>query len=247
MNKRFRETVVGIFIVIGLVMSVVLYTWLTGRLGLRNSYDVKAYFQDVGGLRVGDPILVFGLEKGRIKALRVENNRVLTVLAMDRDIKIGSDARVELRSVSALGGDKYIKVNPGRDTIPPDTAFIGINATFDLENLAAPLASVGEIANQIKDLDIDGTLEKAASRITGDFQHQLALLTADLMRTTSRLNLLLAHLDSLVVAMQGDGTFGRLAHSPELYEELRATSQALRELLLDINADPKKYINIKVF
>jgi len=47
--------------------------------------------------------------------------------------------------------------------------------------------------------------------------------------------------------VKGDGSVGKLLKSDELYEEIRATNQALKALIQDINENPKKYLQIKVF
>ncbi|HET7321525.1 MAG TPA: MlaD family protein [Longimicrobiaceae bacterium] len=47
---------------------------------------------------------------------------------------------------------------------------------------------------------------------------------------------------------EGDGTLGRLASDPALYEETQAAIATLRRLMADIQANPKKYIGaIKIF
>ena len=91
MTRGVRETLVGIFVIIGVIVFIVLYTWLSGRISLRNTYDINVRFEDVEGLRVGDPVLVFGIEKGQVKSLHIKRDHVLVVLAMHRDIlgKIG--------------------------------------------------------------------------------------------------------------------------------------------------------------
>jgi phospholipid/cholesterol/gamma-HCH transport system substrate-binding protein len=54
-------------------------------------------------------------------------------------------------------------------------------------------------------------------------------------------------LDSLIMLLKGDGAIGKLLTSDELYEEVRQTNLALKDLLEDIKENPKRYINIKVF
>ena len=100
MRKRIRETFVGIFIIIGIIVIVVMYVWLSGRMSLRNTYAVTVYFNDVLGLRLGDPVLVYGLEKGKVKSLHLKEGRIEVTLALDRDILLPEDSQVAIRSVS---------------------------------------------------------------------------------------------------------------------------------------------------
>ena len=46
---------------------------------------------------------------------------------------------------------------------------------------------------------------------------------------------------------RGEGTLGRLAQDTALYAELVRTNQQVQILLKDIQANPRKYINLKVF
>jgi phospholipid/cholesterol/gamma-HCH transport system substrate-binding protein len=46
---------------------------------------------------------------------------------------------------------------------------------------------------------------------------------------------------------RGDGTLGKLVNDPKLYEEAKQTMAELKTLIADIKANPKKYLNVKVF
>lgn len=46
---------------------------------------------------------------------------------------------------------------------------------------------------------------------------------------------------------KGEGTMGKLVQDSSLYLDLRKTTQDLDSLILDIKANPKKYIKLKVF
>ena len=69
----------------------------------------------------------------------------------------------------------------------------------------------------------------------------LTMLTSDLRTTTSRLNAVLAKVDS------GNGTAARLLNDPGLYNDLRALTQRLDSLTADFKAHPRKYINLEIF
>jgi phospholipid/cholesterol/gamma-HCH transport system substrate-binding protein len=45
----------------------------------------------------------------------------------------------------------------------------------------------------------------------------------------------------------GDGTMGRLLNDPGVYNELRQSLARLDSLIADVKANPKRYINVKVF
>jgi phospholipid/cholesterol/gamma-HCH transport system substrate-binding protein len=242
MAKGLRQALVGIFVIVGIILFIVLYTWLSGRISLSNTYDVKVYFEDVEGLRIGDPVLVFGIEKGKVKSMQIDDGRVLVILAMDRTIVLPEDSRIVVRAVSYIGADKYVKVTPGRGDKIPDVHY-GIGGSLQLEELAVQLDSLMTTFGKIKIPDLD----QAVRRLTNDISKNLERLSQIIKRPVDRIETLAIRLDSLSRLMQGDGTVGRLLKSDELYEEIRETNESLKALVTDIKENPKKYLQIKVF
>lgn len=242
MTRGLREGLVGIFVIVGVIVFVVLYTWLSGRISLRNTYDIKVYFEDVEGLRVGDPVLVFGMEKGKVKSMQIDGNHVLVVLAMNEGIVLPEDTRIAVRAVSYIGADKYVKVTPGKgDKIPE--VYYGSSGSLDLEALASQLDSLITTFGRIEIPDLEETVNK----LSNDISRNLDRLSSLVKRPVDRIESVVTRLDSLVMLMQGNGTVGKMLKSDELYEELRHTNLALKALIEDINQNPKKYLQIKVF
>jgi phospholipid/cholesterol/gamma-HCH transport system substrate-binding protein len=81
MKKYSHETVVGIFVVLGL--AVVGY--MTVKLGNvtllgDNTYSLYAEFNTVSGLRVGNPIEIFGMEVGQVGSFRMDQEDQFVVV-----------------------------------------------------------------------------------------------------------------------------------------------------------------------
>lgn len=244
MGKQLKATFVGIFIIIGLGLFIFLYTWFSGRIGLRNTYDMIVLFDDVIGLRVGDPVMVYGLEKGKVKDLRIDQGKIRTVLAVDRKIVIPEDSKISIKSISYLGADRYVKIVPGTSD-KTDSIYYGKSGGLDLEGLASQLDS---LMLAIKNLNLgDFDLNKIATRLTNNMNKSLHDLNKTVKGPSEKIENLAERLDSLTTLMTGDGTMGKLIKSDDLYEEVRQTNQALKSLIEDIEQNPQKYINIKVF
>jgi phospholipid/cholesterol/gamma-HCH transport system substrate-binding protein len=63
----------------------------------------------------------------------------------------------------------------------------------------------------------------------------------------NRLNSTADRFDKLAASLNsGEGTAGQLLHDKQLYENMNTTVTELRDLLKEIKADPKKYLNVKV-
>jgi phospholipid/cholesterol/gamma-HCH transport system substrate-binding protein len=54
-------------------------------------------------------------------------------------------------------------------------------------------------------------------------------------------------LDKLTASLnQGEGTAGQLLHDKQLYENMNGAVTEMHNLVKDIRADPKKYLNVRV-
>jgi len=115
MKKYARETVVGIFVVIGLLCV----GYLTVRLGDvsilgDDFYPVTAKFTSVSGLHVGNPVEIHGLDVGRVSQMTIDQDNQMAVveLRIKKDIRIYDDAIASVRTAGLIG-DKYIMISPG--------------------------------------------------------------------------------------------------------------------------------------
>ncbi len=115
MKKYSKETVVGIFVVIGL-LCIAYMTVKLGNVGFlgENKYSLTARFTSVSGLRVGNPINMLGLEVGRVAGFEMdqENQLAVVTLEIDKGIQIFDDAIASIKT-EGLIGDKYISIDAG--------------------------------------------------------------------------------------------------------------------------------------
>ena len=115
MKKYSKETIVGIFVVIGLI-AIGYMTIKLGNVGFLgdNNYRLTARFNTVTGLRVGNPINMLGLEIGRVAKFTMdqENQQAIVLLEINRGIEIFDDAIASIKT-EGLIGDKYISIDAG--------------------------------------------------------------------------------------------------------------------------------------
>lgn len=115
MKKYSQETVVGIFVVIGLLLM----TYMTVKLGKvsffgKDYYSLKARFGSVSGLRVDSPVEIDGIEVGRIERLTLDQEKqmALAELKIRKGIRIYDDASASIKTAGLIG-DKFVKIDPG--------------------------------------------------------------------------------------------------------------------------------------
>ena len=115
MKKYSKETVVGIFVVIGL-FCIAYMTVNLGNVGFlgENKYSLTAKFSTVTGLRVGNPVNMLGLEIGRVAKFEMdqENQMAIVTLEIDKGIEIFDDAIASIKT-EGLIGDKFIGIDAG--------------------------------------------------------------------------------------------------------------------------------------
>jgi len=115
MKKYTQETVVGVFVVIGL-LAIAYMTVRLGNVGFlgENSYSLYAKFTSVTGLRVGNPVNMLGLEVGRVESFKMdqENQVAVVELKINKDIEVYDDAIASIKT-EGLIGDKYISIDAG--------------------------------------------------------------------------------------------------------------------------------------
>jgi phospholipid/cholesterol/gamma-HCH transport system substrate-binding protein len=96
---------------------------------------------------------------------------------------------------------------------------------------------------------------RTAKALTTDREGQLRHTLDSFERSAAGLDRLTTRLDSLRTVLQtvankverGDGTLGKLVNDPKLYDDARESVTQLKLLIGDIKANPKKYLNLKVF
>ncbi len=246
MDKGLKRTLTGIYIVAGVIFFILFYVWLSGKLALRATYDIKVYLPDITWLRIGDPVIIYGIEKGKVKSFRIEGDKVLVILAIDKEIRLPEDSRISIRLVNYLGSDRYIKIVPGKSD-RFSNVFYGFDETLIFETMTAKLDSITSVFDNLTIPD----LNKLGDRLIRSMEQSAREIPQTLKGTSERINLLISKMDILIDSLNSiteqQGTVGKLLKSDELYQEILATNRSLKELIEDIKANPKKYLEIKIF
>ena len=135
--NSFRQTAVGIFVLLGLVCVA----YLTIKLGKMEVFDSKGFelvanFNSVSGLRVGADVEMAGVPVGRV-ASRV-------VLILDKDLQLPADTIASVKT-SGLIGDKYVNLTAGgsEDILASGDTLEETESAVDIESLISKYALGG--------------------------------------------------------------------------------------------------------
>ena len=104
MKKYAMETVVGIFVVVGL-LCIGYMTVKLGNIGLLgdDSYPLVARFSSVQGLRAGSAVQMLGIEIGRVEKLAMDQEKQVAVVQfrIQKGVKIYDDAMASIKTEGA--------------------------------------------------------------------------------------------------------------------------------------------------
>lgn len=84
-------------------------------------YPVYANFNDVGGVRRGDSVVIGGVKIGTVGETRILGHQARLELLIQKDLVVSSDTTVAVSSGSLFGG-RVIVLKPGRlkDAVGPE-------------------------------------------------------------------------------------------------------------------------------
>jgi len=128
MDTTYKQEVgVGAFVLVGFAVFVALLLWLTGRRVGGEGQRIPVVFENVAGLKKGDPVLVSGVRVGRVEGVHLERTGKVTVtLSVAPDVRPRIDATVAIAPLDLLGA-KFIKYSPGvrEEPWPDGRPFVG--------------------------------------------------------------------------------------------------------------------------
>ncbi len=115
MKKYAMETIVGIFVVIGL-LCVAYMTVKLGHVSLlgQDTYPLYASFATVSGLKVGSSVEMFGMEVGRVERITMDQKDQMAKveIRINKGIDVYDDAIASIKT-EGLIGDKFLSISPG--------------------------------------------------------------------------------------------------------------------------------------
>ena len=110
------EAHVGIFIVAGVLATLIALFMLTDPSMFRGRYSVMAVVENAGGLRRSDPVQMRGVNIGRVMSFVMVPAGVSIELEIEGEYEIPGDSRVRLVGSGLLGG-RTVEIVPGNSAV----------------------------------------------------------------------------------------------------------------------------------
>ena len=142
MRNYYLELTAGIFVLAGVLCLGYLSVTLGGlQLGAGEGYTVSARFSNVGGLRGGSPVVIAGVEVGRVKDVALDEYAARVEMSIKGDVKLPNDSIASIQT-EGLIGQRYVSISPGGapESIEPGGKIRQTEPAIDLRSLISKYA-----------------------------------------------------------------------------------------------------------
>ncbi|MBD3264026.1 MAG: MCE family protein [Candidatus Omnitrophica bacterium] len=182
MKKYSNEFKVGLFVII-CVFGLFYLSYSTGKINLgEGGYRIYAVFEDISGLGEKSPVMVNGLEAGKVDNIDVVygegRTRMVLELWIKEGVKIRENPKISIKTLGMMG-EKYIQISSrqGEGFIEPGERLEG-EPFIDMDEL---MSNINSLTDEVKKLsqNLNYTVE--------DNQDEISRLIKNLEATSKNL------------------------------------------------------------
>ncbi|MCL5096290.1 MAG: MlaD family protein [Candidatus Omnitrophica bacterium] len=225
--KNTLETRLGIFFALAFVAAIIIIEMLGGLEFLKGGYPIRALFNTVHELKVGDPVKMAGVQIGTVERINLSGIKVEVTMKIERSAPVKTDSKATIKFQGLLG-QNYVSISFGAPTAPnvESGAELVTTEQVDLSTLMAKLDSA---ASQV---------EGMTKTFSGEnFSSLLGPFTDFLKENKGKLNDMLSNLQTVSEEIaKGQGTIGKLITTDTLYQTALNTVSNLNGTTSDIRS-----------
>ncbi len=227
----------GLVVIFASITLAVLIFLMTGPTGMfSRKIVVSAYFDNAGGLRVGAPVRLEGVDIGNVTAITVVPSHGLTPVEVTMKVSTRYKGALKKDSVASLStagvlGETFVDIDSrgstgqvaqNGDTLPtktsPQLQDVVRSSQGTLENVDILVRRVDRILTQIE--SGNGSIGKLIYDET--LYNRLNNSLTEVQRMVSQVS-------------EGKGSVGKLIASDELYNKVRASVDNLDKIIDEVN------------
>lgn len=155
MSKRSLEVLVGFFVLLGMggLLFLALKAANLASFTSQRGYEVKAYFDNIGGLKARSPVKSAGVNVGRVVSIGLDPQTFQGVVTLELQpgVLFPKDSSAKILTAGLLG-DQYIGLEAGvsEDNLQAGSVIRRTQSAVVLENLIGQLITgkAGDAADQ---------------------------------------------------------------------------------------------------
>ena len=263
MSKRtFSNIKLGVFVVAGLLFLILLLYMIGRNKNLfGSSFELKARFQNVQGLRPGNNVRFSGIEAGTVKKIRILNDTMIEVVML---IDTKMEKFIRKNAVAAIGtdglmGNKLVNISASNQPsdLVEDGDILQAQRTYDTNDMMQTLAKtnndVAIIAKEMKNTIQRINTSKAVWEILNDktLPQNLRTSLANVKAATVKANEMVNNLNSVIMDVKnGKGSLGAILTDTsfaknlnEAIEKIKSVGDDADNLAEEINTATKNIHN----
>ena len=221
--KNSLETKLGYFVVLVVLAAWAIIEMLGSGDFLRPGFHVRAQFDTVQDLKVGDRVKMAGVEIGRIDDIELTSNKVEVIMRLHQGALVKTDSKATIK-FTGLMGQNFVAIGFGSDNAP-QAAEGTILESVDQPDLNAIMAKLDSAAGGIQNLTktfSGDKLDNILGPLTDFVKQNSAPITASIANVKN--------ISSQIAA--GQGTIGKLVYDDALYTSALSTVTNLQETAL---------------
>tara|TARA_R100000027_G_scaffold2635_2_gene2603 strand:+ start:22053 stop:23039 length:987 start_codon:yes stop_codon:yes gene_type:complete len=223
MSDKAQYSGVGLFFIIGLVITYFVYTSLSQSGSARaDGYPIRAPFNDILQLRVGDDVRMSGVKIGTVVGTSLHRGEAVAELSIRKQYEIPDDSVASI-SMAGLLGTNFVSIKMGRDynNILTAGSDIRTKASVDINMI---FEQVGDVAGRI-----DSALADVGGMFSGEGDGLFADISGLIKENRGRIGSSLENIEVITAQIrEGKGTVGKLLIEDEGYNELLATVSEIK-------------------
>ena len=206
--RNSLETRLGLFFALAFVAAIIIFEMVGGLEVFRRGYPLRARFNNVQELKVGDPVRMAGVDIGRVEKIEFADTKVEVTMKVQERARVGTDSKAGIRFVGLLG-QNYVSIDFGSAGAPPAAPGTLLEST-EHPDLSTMLAKLDNVATGVESL---------TRSFSGDtINNLLGPFTDFLKENNPRLTAILGNMQTISSQIaQGHGTVGKLINDDELY------------------------------
>ena len=239
-NDNKRSVIVGIFVLIGIIILVTgVLTLGSQQKAFVKTFSLKAVFDDIGGLQVGNNVWYSGVKIGTVRRVNFYgDSQVEVVMNLDTEVQdfIRKDSKATISS-DGLIGNKIIVIYGGTSAVPRAEnedrleAVMPLDTDKMMETLQENNNNLVSITNDLKVLtgkiaSGEGIIGAVLtdSLLARDFESMMS----ELQKTAINSSRLTSNLARFSANLDNEGTLMyELAHDTTVFSSLRETAKKL--------------------
>ncbi|MEE8423112.1 MAG: MlaD family protein [Thermodesulfobacteriota bacterium] len=238
MLKLNPEAKVGLFVILGVVLLVVMSLRVSGvKFGRGKAYEVVVKFDNVAGLDKDAPVMIGGVEIGRVKGILLDNFKAKLILNIYPEAVIGDDFTAMIKTKGLLG-EKYVSLVPGAKDALPLKHGDEIRRTTTYTDPERLVTQLSEIADDVKDVT------RSLSHVLGGQKGEATLrnIVNNIESTITNLNKTILTINRAV--SKNEEKFGSLVENLEAFSKvLNKSGTRIAEKLETITVNLDGIIN----